>query len=121
MKMLLKSVNESVEKCSYITSKSVGIIDIYVLRVILIRNVMFALTVAVVVSSPQGRGMTRLVVCPRGVVLRKCGRVDILPTPSTIHAHCLPPSHERNDGEAVSHLCYQYTLCSVCMVHWLLE
>ncbi|XP_050690465.1 mucin-17-like isoform X3 [Eriocheir sinensis] len=59
------------------------------------------LSVAVVVSSPQGRGMTRLVVCPRGVVLRKCGRVELLPTPSTIHAHCLPPSHERNDGEAV--------------------
>ncbi|XP_045129389.1 uncharacterized protein LOC123515060 isoform X3 [Portunus trituberculatus] len=49
----------------------------------------------------SGEGVYGVVVCPEGVALRRCGRVELLPTTAAAHALFLPPIEEQHDGERV--------------------
>ncbi|XP_063845291.1 uncharacterized protein LOC135091506 isoform X2 [Scylla paramamosain] len=49
----------------------------------------------------SGEGVHGVVVCPDGLALRRCGRVELLPTTADAHALFLPPVEEQHDGERV--------------------
>ncbi|KAK8406567.1 hypothetical protein O3P69_007289 [Scylla paramamosain] len=50
----------------------------------------------------SGEGVHGVVVCPDGLALRRCGRVELLPTTADAHALFLPPVEEQHDGERLA-------------------